>query len=40
MLRVGRPVVDDAALARLRADEDRVAHWRDRLITVGQDRAS
>ena len=40
MLRVGRPVVDDAALARLRADEDRVAHWRHRLATVGQDRAS
>ena len=40
MLRVARPEVDVAALTRLRADEDRVAHWRDRLAAVGQDRTS
>lgn len=38
MLRVGRPEVDDAALARLAAAPDRVAHWRARLASVGQDR--
>jgi O-succinylbenzoate synthase len=40
LLRVGRPDVDDAALARLAADADRVAHGRDRLASVGQDRPS
>jgi O-succinylbenzoate synthase len=40
MLHVGRPEVDDAALARLAASEDRVAHWRRRLASVGQDLAS
>jgi len=38
MLRVGRPEVDDAAVARLAADADRVAHWSDRLAAVGQDQ--
>jgi O-succinylbenzoate synthase len=38
MLRVVRPEVDDAALARLAAPADRVAHWRDRLASVGQDQ--
>ena len=38
MLRVARPEVDDAALARLAAPADRVAHWRDRLASVGQDQ--
>ena len=38
MLRVGRPEVDDRALARLSATEDRVAHWRARLASVGQDQ--
>jgi o-succinylbenzoate synthase len=37
MLRVARPEVDAAALARLAAPADRVAHWRDRLASVGQD---
>jgi O-succinylbenzoate synthase len=37
-LPVGRPVVDDAALARLAAAPDRVAHWRRRLDAVRQDR--
>jgi O-succinylbenzoate synthase len=40
MLRVGRPEVDHAALERLGAGADRVAHWRDRLASVRQDRAS
>ena len=40
MLRVGRPVVDEDALARLAAADDRVAHWRARLSDVGQDRSS
>ncbi|MCP3421715.1 o-succinylbenzoate synthase [Nocardioides pinisoli] len=40
MLRVTRPEVDDAALARLGAAADRVAHWRGRLASVGQDRSS
>ena len=38
MLRVGRPEVDEAALARLAAADDRVAHWRERVATVGQDQ--
>ena len=38
MLPVGRPEVDDRALARLSATEDRVAHWRARLASVGQDQ--
>ncbi len=38
MLRVARPEVDAAALARLAAPADRVAHWRDRLASVGQDQ--
>ena len=38
MLRVGRPEVDEAALARLAAADDRVAHWRERFATVGQDQ--
>ncbi|WP_210439753.1 o-succinylbenzoate synthase [Nocardioides xinjiangensis] len=38
MLPVGVPEVDAAALARLAATEDRVAHWRDRLASVGQDQ--
>jgi O-succinylbenzoate synthase len=37
-LPVGRPAVDDAALARLAAAPDRVEHWRRRLDAVGQDR--
>jgi o-succinylbenzoate synthase len=37
MLRVARPELDAAALARLAAPADRVAHWRDRLASVGQD---
>ena len=40
MLPVARPEVDAAALARLAAPADRVAHWRDRLAAVGQDRPS
>ncbi|MDZ5663212.1 o-succinylbenzoate synthase [Nocardioides sp. S-58] len=40
VLRVGRPEVDEAALARLAAPDDRAAHWRDRLASVGQDRSS
>jgi O-succinylbenzoate synthase len=38
VLRVLRPQVDDAALARLRAPADRVAHWHGRLASVGQDQ--
>ena len=38
MLPVGRPEVDERALARLSATEDRVAHWRARLASVGQDQ--
>jgi O-succinylbenzoate synthase len=38
MLRVGVPDVDEAALARLAAADDRVAHWRRRLASVGQDQ--
>lgn len=38
LLRVARPEVDAAALARLAAPADRVAHWRDRLASVGQDQ--
>lgn len=34
-LPVGRPEVDTAALARLEAPPDRVAHWRRRLAAVG-----
>ena len=40
MLRVARPEVDEAALARLAAPADRVEHWRRRLEAVGQDRSS
>lgn len=40
MLAVVRPDVDEAALARLAADDERVAHWRRRLASVGQDRSS
>jgi O-succinylbenzoate synthase len=40
MLAVSRPEVDESALARLTAPDDRVAHWRRRLEAVGQDRAS
>lgn len=39
-LRVGAVEVDAAALRRLEAPPDRVAHWRDRLASVGQDRTS
>jgi len=38
MLRVERPEVDEVALARLAAAPDRIAHWRERLASVGQDR--
>ena len=38
MLPVGRPEVDDRALTRLSATDDRVAHWRARLASVGQDQ--
>jgi len=37
MLAVARPDVDAAALARVAAADDRVAHWRARLESVGQD---
>lgn len=37
MLAVARPDVDEAALARVAAPGDRVAHWRARLESVGQD---
>ncbi|SEC33085.1 O-succinylbenzoate synthase [Nocardioides exalbidus] len=37
LLPVSRPEVDEAALARLAAPDDRVAHWRERLASVGQD---
>src|SRR5687767_1317812 len=40
MLPAIRPEVDEAALARLAADGERVTHWRRRLEAVGQDRAS
>lgn len=40
MLPVVRPEVDDDSLRRLAAPADRVAHWRDRLASVGQDRSS
>ena len=40
MLPVTRPEVDETALARLAADDERVTHWRRRLEAVGQDRAS
>ncbi len=40
MLAVSRPEVDESALARLTAPDDRVVHWRRRLEAVGQDRAS
>lgn len=36
-LPVGLPDVDEAALSRLTASPDRVAHWRARLADVGQD---
>ena len=38
MLPVGRPEVDDDALRRLAAADDRVDHWRRRLEAVGQDQ--
>ena len=37
MLAVARPDVDEAALAGVAATDDRVAHWRARLESVGQD---
>jgi O-succinylbenzoate synthase len=37
MLAVARPDVDEAALAGVVAADDRVAHWRARLASVGQD---
>ncbi|QSR29537.1 O-succinylbenzoate synthase [Nocardioides sp. S5] len=37
MLAVVRPDVDEAALAGVAAADDRVAHWRARLASVGQD---
>jgi O-succinylbenzoate synthase len=37
MLAVARPDVDEAALAGVAAADDRVAHWRARLESVGQD---
>ncbi len=37
MLAVARPEVDEAALAAVAAADDRVAHWRARLDSVGQD---
>ncbi len=37
MLAVARPDVDEAALAGVTAADDRVAHWRARLASVGQD---
>ncbi|GAA1442907.1 o-succinylbenzoate synthase [Mycobacterium cookii] len=37
MLVVARPDVDEAALAGVAAADDRVAHWRARLVSVGQD---
>ncbi|RYC14197.1 o-succinylbenzoate synthase [Nocardioides zhouii] len=38
MLAVTRPELDDDALHRLSAPADRVAHWRQRLASVGQDQ--
>ena len=38
MLPVGRPVVDEAALARLAATPDRVRHWEERLAAVEEGR--
>ncbi len=38
MLPVGRAEVDDDALRRLTAPDDRVDHWRRRLESVGQDQ--
>ena len=37
MLAVAHPDVDEAALAEVAAADDRVAHWRARLASVGQD---
>lgn len=37
MLAVARPDVDEASLAGVAAADDRVAHWRARLASVGQD---
>ncbi|CAB4917824.1 unannotated protein [freshwater metagenome] len=37
MLAVARPDVDEAALSGVAATDDRVAHWRARLESVGQD---
>lgn len=39
LLPVVRPEVDSAAVARLAATPDRVAHWEARLAAVGQDQA-
>lgn len=40
LLPVGGVDVDEAALARLAAADDRAAHWRDRVASVGQDQRS
>ena len=40
MLRVTRPEVDGAALARLAAGQARVEHWSRRLASVGKERSS
>lgn len=40
LLPVGAVDVDEAALARLAATDDRAAHWRDRVASVGQDQRS
>ncbi|PKH43836.1 O-succinylbenzoate synthase [Nocardioides alpinus] len=40
LLAVTRPDVDEGALARVAAADDRVDHWRRRLGSVGQDRIS
>lgn len=40
LLPVGAVDVDEAALARLAAADDRAAHWRDRVASVGQDQRS
>ena len=37
MLAIARPDVDEAALAGVSAADDRVAHWRARLASVGKD---
>ena len=40
MLAVSRPEVDEAALTRLSAPEERAEHWRRRLASVEGDRSS